>query len=68
MRILGGGDDYEIVCTVPPRRVKAFAAQARKAGVGVSAIGRIVKGTVPPRFLDARGESVDLQSASFSHF
>jgi thiamine-monophosphate kinase len=67
-RILGGGDDYEIVCTVPPRRVNAFTAQARKAGVRVSAIGRIVKGTVPPRFLDARGEAVDLQSASFSHF
>jgi thiamine-monophosphate kinase len=67
-RILGGGDDYEIVCTVPVRRVKAFTAQARKAGVRISAIGRIVKGTAPPRFLDARGEAVDLQSASFSHF
>ncbi|MGE3900000.1 MAG: thiamine-monophosphate kinase, partial [Variibacter sp.] len=67
-RILGGGDDYEIVCAVPPRRVAAFVAQARKAGVRVSAIGRIVKGTAAPRFLDARGEAADLQSASFSHF
>ncbi|MGE0749905.1 MAG: thiamine-phosphate kinase [Variibacter sp.] len=67
-RILGGGDDYEIVCAVPPRRASAFLAQARKAGVRVSGIGRIVKGSAPPRFLDAHGAAVALKAASFSHF
>jgi thiamine-monophosphate kinase len=67
-RILGGGDDYEIVCAVPPAQAAAFAARARRAGVPVAAVGHIVKGRAPPRFLDADGSAIMLEAASFSHF
>lgn len=44
-RILGGGDDYEILTAVPPDAAAAFAAAAADAGVAVTAIGRIEAGS-----------------------
>jgi len=32
---LTGGDDYEIVCTVPPAKVDSFRAAAKAANVAV---------------------------------
>ena len=39
--ILTGGDDYEILCVIPPDRAVAFEAAAREAGVPVACIGRL---------------------------
>ena len=66
--ILGGGDDYEIVCTMPARRVNAFLGAAEKAGVRIVAIGRIVRGRKPLLIVDGRGRPIRLKRASFSHF
>ena len=38
--VLGGGDDYELVIAVPPRKQNALLAAARAAGVQVTQIGR----------------------------
>ena len=65
--MLSGGDDYEVLCTVPPRKAAAFQASARKAGVPVTAIGRIVKGE-GAHFLRADGKPLSFKRASFSHF
>jgi thiamine-monophosphate kinase len=67
-RILSGGDDYEILCTMRPEKVGKFTAQARKAGVRVKAIGRIVAGHKPPRFLAPDGAAIILNATAFSHF
>ncbi|MDB5617977.1 thiamine-phosphate kinase [Tardiphaga sp.] len=66
--ILSGGDDYEILCTVPEERFAAFAADAWQAGVAVTTIGRIVEGSSGPRFLDAQGGAMALTRLSYSHF
>lgn len=63
-----GGDDYEIVCTVPPARMPAFRAAATAAAVPVSEIGEIIAGDNAPQFLDADGQPVTWQRLSFSHF
>ena len=65
--MLSGGDDYEVLCTVPPREAAAFQAAARMAGVRVTAIGRIVKGE-GAHFLRADGKPLSFKRASFSHF
>ncbi len=39
--ILTGGDDYEILCAIPPDHAAAFEATAREAGVSVSRIGML---------------------------
>lgn len=65
--MLSGGDDYEVLCTVPQRKAAAFEAAARKAKVPVTAIGRIVKGE-GANFLRADGKPLRFKRASFSHF
>jgi len=64
--ILTGGDDYEIVLTVPPTRLADFHAAANLAGVPVSEIGRVTGGE-GTRFLRA-GEVLSFAGSSYSHF
>jgi len=66
--MMSGGDDYEILCTVPEARCDAFADEARRVGVAVADIGSIVAGVACPRFLDGRGAEIPLKHLSFSHF
>jgi len=64
---LTGGDDYEIVCTVPPAKADGFRAAAKAANVPVSEIGVIATGE-GARFLGPKGEPLAFKRASFSHF
>ena len=66
--IVSGGDDYEILCTLPEARFDAFAEAARSAGVAVTSVGTVVAGPSVPRFLDGQGRVIALKRASFSHF
>lgn len=65
---LTGGDDYEILCAVPPDHLAGFLAEAEKAGVPAMEIGTVEAGDGPPRFRDAEGRAMAFASASFSHF
>jgi len=67
-RALTGGDDYEVVCTVPPKKVASCQAAAAKVGVALAEIGVIGKGNATPRFLDAGGKPLAFKQLSFSHF
>ena len=42
--VLGGGDDYELVIAVSPRKEAALLAAARSAKVKVTAIGAFTRG------------------------
>jgi thiamine-monophosphate kinase len=66
--LIAGGDDYEILCTIPEARAAAFAEAARQAGVAVTAIGTIMAGEGLPRFLDGAGKELALTRLSHSHF
>jgi thiamine-monophosphate kinase len=67
-RVLGGGDDYEILCGVSPDRRDGFVEAATRAGVDVTAIGRAAAGTGLPRFVDPDGAEITISARSFSHF
>ena len=64
---LTGGDDYEVVCTVPPAKAASFRAAAQAAQVAVTEIGEIVAGE-GARFVGADGQALSFKRASFSHF
>jgi len=66
--LLAGGDDYEVLCTVPPAQSDALIAAGRTAGLAVTAIGTIIEGGAPPRFLDGQGQELILKRLSYSHF
>jgi len=63
---LTGGDDFEVLCTVPPARADAFRAAARAAGVPVTDIG-VVEAGAGAHFMDG-GRELAFQRLSFSHF
>jgi thiamine-monophosphate kinase len=62
-----GGDDYEILCAVPPSKVDRFRVAAMAAKVAVTPIGMIEAGE-GARFRDAKGQDLTFKRAAFSHF
>lgn len=65
---LTGGDDYEILCAVPPEGLPDFLAEAEGVGVAVTEIGVVEPGDAPPRVVDEAGEAMVFGAGSFSHF
>jgi thiamine-monophosphate kinase len=65
--ILTGGDDYEVLVTVPEARRAAFEAAAAAAGVPVAALGRMQAGS-GVEILGEGGKPLKLARLSFSHF
>ena len=65
--ILTGGDDFEVVATIPPRKLKSFASAAKRAGVKIAEIGSITKGS-GARFFGADKRQLRFARTSFSHF
>jgi thiamine-monophosphate kinase len=63
---LTGGDDYEIVLTLPPAKLAAFRAAAAAAGIGVTEIGRVQAGEGTSFLQD--GKALTFTRASHSHF
>jgi len=66
--LVAGGDDYEILCTVPERLVEAFRLAVQPSGIAVTAIGTIVQAGSAPTFRDASGKEISLERLSYSHF
>jgi len=64
---LTGGDDFEIVCTMPAGKAASFRAAAQAAKVAVTEIGEIKAGE-GARFIGAGGQALAFKRASFSHF
>jgi thiamine-monophosphate kinase len=65
---LTGGDDYEVVATVPVPDLPALVAEAKAAGVALTEIGEIRDGQSRAQFLDRDGKPLVFKQASFSHF
>lgn len=66
-QIFAGGDDYELLLTVPPGKYEALAAAARAAGCGLTPIGEITPASEPFRAM-WRGAAAAFGKGSFSHF
>ena len=66
-RIVTGGDDYEILCTLPETRITEFLRMSAAAGVPATVIGTVIEGGGLPVF---RSEGCErrFESGSFSHF
>jgi len=66
--IFTGGDDYELLCAVPPSQSTAFEARANAAGLPVHSIGTAKPGHMPPTFKDPDGQNLVFAQPSFRHF
>ena len=65
--IVTGGDDFEVIATIPPRKLKAFVAAAKRARVKVTEIGLVTAGS-GARFFAPDKRQFRFARASFSHF
>lgn len=65
--ILTGGDDYELLFTVPAAREGDIAALADSLDVGLHRIGHIVEGA-GITVLDSRGKTVPVRDSGWQHF
>jgi thiamine-monophosphate kinase len=64
---LGGGDDYELLLTVPARKAAAIPMLAAETGVPLTHIGRIEAGK-GVSVVDAAGKAMPVQVAGYRHF
>jgi thiamine-monophosphate kinase len=64
--VLGGGDDYELVIAVPPRRAEALRVAARQAQVKMTRIGRFEEGQGVR--LTVGGRAMPISRAGYVHF
>lgn len=64
---LAGGDDYELLFTVPAERRRAIPALARRLDLPLTRIGRIEAGS-GLRVLDAAGDEIRSPRAGWQHF
>ena len=65
---LTGGDDYEVVATVPAEARDALMADAKAAGVTLTEIGIVQADRPGVHFLDQGGKPLLFKKPSFSHF
>ncbi len=64
---LTGGDDYEILASVPAAEAKAFVAGCLAAGVPAVQVGIVTGQGTPLRFLDADGRERRFARGSYVH-
>lgn len=65
--IVAGGDDYEILATVPPARVPGFQAAVADSGIAIARIGVTAAGT-GIAIEDRSGQPLALHRTGWDHF
>jgi len=65
---LGGGEDYELLCTVPAARVDEALSAGARTGVPLTVIGTVMEREAGLRLRDAAGEVRPLRVRGYDHF
>lgn len=65
---LTGGEDFELLLTVPPRRVDALAKLAKNRRFALRRIGRILPRARGLRLKNQQGRLIPLPSKGYEHF
>jgi thiamine-monophosphate kinase len=66
--VLTGGDDYEILCSIPPEKAEAFEADIERRGMYMNRIGRAIDGSSSIKVMDESGNLLVFPAHSFQHF
>jgi thiamine-monophosphate kinase len=64
---LTGGDDYEILCAVPPKKAKLFQMECLKEGLVVTQVGVVNATGNPVRFFNQDGTQRQFSCPSYFH-
>ncbi|MGL4322550.1 MAG: thiamine-phosphate kinase [Beijerinckiaceae bacterium] len=63
-----GGDDYEILASVPRDKVSSLQRIGESLGIALTEVGSVGERGAPFAVLDAHGHPVELKRLSYSHF
>lgn len=66
-QVFTGGDDYEVLCTIPQDALESFIQNSEALGIPLTVIGQVLAGEGLPAFRDGSGER-RFETGSFSHF
>jgi thiamine-monophosphate kinase len=66
--VLGGGEDYELLCAVPERSLKRLEHVRKRLGCPLTRIGHIVPADEGVRVLDEQGREVAVKRFGFDHY
>jgi len=66
--IFSGGDDYELLFTVPPEKEKNLRMLAGKSGIGITKIGNITKKISEKVAILEKNRAFQLKNTGYSHF
>jgi thiamine-monophosphate kinase len=66
--LTGGGDDYELLFTVPPNRRDEIQVVSADLGLALTRIGSIVPGEARAVLRDAQGNAIAVERPGFDHF
>ncbi len=66
-QLITHGDDYEVLCTVPPDRADTFRREAARAGIAVTAIGAVSTGQ-GVAVIDHTGNPLSFTRTGYDHF
>jgi thiamine-monophosphate kinase len=61
------GEDYELLCTVPARRLAALARLLPRLGCALTPIGVVVRGPGGATLADATGRPIRVRARGFDH-
>lgn len=62
-----GGEDYELLCTVPSRRLPTLARLVPRLGCALTPVGVVVRGKGGATLIDGLGRPVPLRVRGFDH-
>lgn len=66
--VLTGGDDYEVLMTVPEEKCPAFEAETQKNSLKITKIGEVTSSGRQVRVQGADGEAMRFSCSSYDHF
>jgi len=66
--VITGGDDYELLVTVPQKAQDQFESDCRSSGISVKSIGRILELSDGISVLGKDGKALELEKLSYAHF
>lgn len=66
--IMTGGDDYELLVTVPQNAQDQFESDCRNSGISVKCIGRIISPSKSVSIFGKDGKELTLENLGYEHF
>jgi thiamine-monophosphate kinase len=66
-KLISNGDDYQILFTASPKKSRIIKNVARKKGVKLTKIGKIISGNVKSSIIDEKGKQIVIKNTGYTH-